>query len=115
MKLRILAIALLSVFLFTATGCKNEVDDFIGMIDEMADIAEENEGDCEAMSEALTKYLEENEDKIKEVTDKIKEDDKMTSGQQEDMEAASERFTAATEGCPEAGFALLGLLAPLME
>ena len=114
MKVRIVAMLMvLGLMLISLTGCKNEVDHLIGIIDEMAAIAEDNKDDCEKMNEELGKYIEDNEDKIKEIQDKIKPDTKITSGQQEDFDKAVERFTTAAEKCPESAFILLGLIAPL--
>ena len=111
----IAAIMILGFLALTLSGCKNEVDEYVGLFDGMTAVADENKGDCDKQKEALGKYLEDNKSKIEEIGTKIKDNDsKMTSSQEKDLETAMDNFKKATEECPEAGFMMLGLLAPLM-
>jgi len=114
MNVRIVSLLVAVAFLLTGlTGCKDDVDKFIGHVDGMAEAAEGAKGDCEKQAKAVETYLKDNESEIKELGKKLKEKDEGTEAQKEAIEKAVKRFEEATSDCPEAGLMIRDLLAAL--
>lgn len=83
-------------------GCSTQqhVDAFVDIMDSLSEAAGEHPTDCDAQLEAMGVWLEENHDRVEsfgEKADRVK----ITDIQQDEIDAAIERFQNELEACPE--------------
>ena len=90
--------ALFAVFaLFSLTACKSDAEKFIGYMEEMAEIIDENKDDCDKMGEALSGFADDNAEDMKALQKKLKdlpddEQKEMKEKYEDRMEKAEEKM-----------------------
>lgn len=104
----LLGIAL--VLCLALPGCRGDVDEFVTLMSDMSDVAREHQDDCTTQREALSRFVDENGDRISAIGDKLK-GDPLSERDKKKMERAFEMLKESLGAkCQLNGNAFIGVI-----